>query len=311
MIENIVIREAVTEEERSLFWERLRAYFCRDIFPDPEDEDRPYFLGDDYRRTMESLRTRPVHPVHWLVFSRNGQDVGFALAAVFTGEDGKCFILEFCVLPEHRGGGMGTACARTLLNWAREQGAGYAELNCTTPPRQRFWGRLGFVANGADEWGVPLMLLPPREHRPITVERLTDPTDWQLGKLENGYRQDIGEEPLTEEQQERIGDCLPQRISAVEGPWVLALPGYAAPDYQTVAALADRLFPFAKRGPMRICLEADMAKALGQALALRVGQHAEIVCIDRVKLSENQYLDIGLPQGPAFPVVVKTLVFGA
>ena len=116
---------------------------------------------------------------------------------------------------------------------------------------------------------------------------------------------------LTEEQQERIGDCLPQRISAVEGPWVLALPGYAAPDYQTVAALADRLFPFAKRGPMHICLEADMAKALGQALALRVGQHAEIVCIDRVKLSENQYLDIGLPQGPAFPVVVKTLVFGA
>ena len=208
MIENIVIREAVTEEERSLFWERLRAYFCRDIFPDPEDEDRPYFLGDDYRRTMESLRTRPVHPVHWLVFSRNGQDVGFALAAVFTGEDGKCFILEFCVLPEHRGGGMGTACARTLLNWAREQGAGYAELNCTTPPRQRFWGRLGFVANGADEWGVPLMLLPPREHRPITVERLTDPTDWQLGKLENGYRQDIGEEPLTEEQQERLTQAI-------------------------------------------------------------------------------------------------------
>lgn len=208
MIENISIREAVTEEERSLFWERLRAYFCRDIFPDPEDEDRPYFLGDDYRRTMESLRTRPVHPVHWLVFSRNGQDVGFVLAAVFTGEDGKCFILEFCVLPEHRGGGMGTACARTLLNWAREQGAGYAELNCTTPPRQRFWGRLGFVANGADEWGVPLMLLPPREHRPITVERLTDPTDWQLGKLENGYRQDIGEEPLTEEQQKRLTQAV-------------------------------------------------------------------------------------------------------
>ena len=131
-----------------------------------------------------------------------------ALAAVFTGEDGKCFILEFCVLPEHRGGGMGTACVRTLLNWAREQGAGYAELNCTTPPRQRFWGRLGFVANGADEWGVPLMLLPPREHRPITVERLTDPTDWQLGKLENGYRQDIGEEPLTEEQQERLTQAV-------------------------------------------------------------------------------------------------------
>ena len=64
------------------------------------------------------------------------------------------------------------------------------------------------MANGADEWGVPLMLLPPREHRPITVERLTDPTDWQLGKLENGYRQDIGEEPLTEEQQEQYEELL-------------------------------------------------------------------------------------------------------
>ena len=130
----------------------------------------------------------------------------------------------------------------------------------------------------------------------------------QNGKLP---KQNLTVIRLTEEQQERIGDYLPQRISEVEGPWVLALPGYAAPDYQAVAALADSLFPFAKRGPMRICLEADMAKALGQALALRVGQLAEIVCIDRVKLSENQYLDIGLPQGPAFPVVVKTLVFGA
>ena len=116
---------------------------------------------------------------------------------------------------------------------------------------------------------------------------------------------------LSREQQERIGEALPRRISALEGPWVLALPGYTAPDYKTVAALADRLFPFAKKGPLLICLEADMAKALGQALALRVGQAAEILCIDRVKLSEDQYLDIGLPQGPAFPVVVKTLVFGA
>lgn len=40
------------------------------------------------------------------------------------------------------------------------------------------------------------------------MERLTDPTDWQLGKLENGYRQDIGEEPLTEEQQERLTQAV-------------------------------------------------------------------------------------------------------
>ena len=191
MIENIVIRETVTAEERSLFWERLRAYFCRDIFPDPEDEDRPYFLGDDYRRTMESLRTRPVHPVHWLVFSRNGQDVGFALAAVFTGEDGKCFILEFCVLPEHRGGGMGTACVRTLLNWAREQGAGYAELNCTTPS--------AFTAGGvfcAQGWGR----VPAHAFRPVGADGSVRPTSCgnnygKGGMLHDGSYRAAGEGP--------------------------------------------------------------------------------------------------------------------
>ena len=57
-------------------------------------------------------------------------------------------------------------------------------------------------------------------------------------------------------------------------------------------------------------LEQDMAKALGQALALRLGPNAEILCIDRVKVSEGSYLDVGAPVGPALPVVVKTLVLG-
>ena len=130
----------------------------------------------------------------------------------------------------------------------------------------------------------------------------------QNGKLP---KQNLAVVRMTGEQQEQIGNELPPKIRTREGSWVLALPGYMAPSYGAVAALADQLAPFAREGPLYLCLEADMAKALGQALALRAGQGAEIVCIDRVKLGEDQYLDIGLPQGPAFPVVVKTLVFGA
>lgn len=63
-------------------------------------------------------------------------------------------------------------------------------------------------------------------------------------------------------------------------------------------------------GKALICLEQDMAKALGQALALRLGPNAEILCIDRVKVGEGSYLDVGAPVGPALPVVVKTLVLG-
>ena len=51
-----------------------------------------------------------------------------------------------------------------------------------------------------------------------------------------------------------------------------------------------------------------MAKALGQALALRLGRNASILCIDRVRVHPGDYLDVASPVGPAFPVVVKTLV---
>ena len=59
---------------------------------------------------------------------------------------------------------------------------------------------------------------------------------------------------------------------------------------------------------MLLCLEADTAKALGHALALRAGKDAEILCIDRVRLPKGSYLDVGQPVGPAFPVVIKTLI---
>ena len=52
----------------------------------------------------------------------------------------------------------------------------------------------------------------------------------------------------------------------------------------------------------------DMAKALGQALALRLGTNAAILCIDRIRVRAGDYLDVGEQRGPAFPVVVKTLV---
>ena len=59
----------------------------------------------------------------------NGQDIGFAMPVIFSSEDGKCFIMEFCVYPEFRGNGTGKECAAVLLDWARENGALYAELN--------------------------------------------------------------------------------------------------------------------------------------------------------------------------------------
>ena len=89
---------------------------------------------------------------------------------------------------------------------------------------------------------------------------------------------------------------------------MLALPGIPAAHYSQVTALADEIVQSWPAQPMLIALEADMAKALGHALALRLPGNSPILCIDRVRLAENSYLDIAAPVGTALPVVVKTLI---
>ena len=101
--------------------------------------------------------------------------------------------------------------------------------------------------------------------------------------------------------------CGEEKFS--QEPVMYALPGKASPSYREITELAERLLRQV-REPVLLCLEQDMAKALGQALAVRMPSKARILCIDRVKVTEGSYLDIGAPVGRALPVVVKTLVLG-
>lgn len=212
MTNHITLREAVTEQDVAFFWEHLHTYHKRDIMPEPENEDLEYFLDETkYRADIEKLHDRKQDRCHYLLFSRDKQDIGFALTVIYDTEDGKCFLMEFCVFPPFRGTGTGTQCAQVFLSWASAQGAAYTELNCNTAQRQNFWRRAGFVPNGTDEWGVPLMLLPPEKDRQVTVEILSDPEDWQLRKLENGYLSEIGEDMLTEESQEALSCAIANR----------------------------------------------------------------------------------------------------
>ena len=89
---------------------------------------------------------------------------------------------------------------------------------------------------------------------------------------------------------------------------VLALPGEESCGYEQVATLAAELAEALRGRRILLALERDAAKALGQQLALRLGREAEILCIDRVRLEEGSFLDVGVPVGPAIPLVVKTLI---
>ena len=97
-------------------------------------------------------------------------------------------------------------------------------------------------------------------------------------------------------------------LSRLDGPGVLALPGVSAAHYGQITALATEIAASWPEQPILIALEADMAKALGHALALRLPQGRSILCVDRIRLTEGSYLDVGTPISTAIPVVVKTLI---
>lgn len=88
---------------------------------------------------------------------------------------------------------------------------------------------------------------------------------------------------------------------------VVSMKGIRSPSYRQVVQLAEEILSRVSP-PIFLCLQQDMAKALGQALAVRLPGDAEILCIDRIRVEDGSYLDIAEPVGSAMPVVVKTLV---
>ena len=112
---------------------------------------------------------------------------------------------------------------------------------------------------------------------------------------------------LTVQEQESpaLKEIIVAKLSALDASGALFLPGWVSPPYHRVTALADILREF--RCP--IITEADMAKALGGALALRLPEDTPILCIDGLSIPEGSFLDIGAPAGPSLTAIVKTLIF--
>ena len=112
---------------------------------------------------------------------------------------------------------------------------------------------------------------------------------------------------LQEQADEDLSRLITERLSRYDTDRVvLALPGFSG-NYGQLSALAASIARGTAGKPMFVCLEADMAKALGQKLSLLLPD-VPCLCIDRVQLGAESFLDIGAPVGPALPVVVKTLV---
>ena len=102
--------------------------------------------------------------------------------------------------------------------------------------------------------------------------------------------------------------CKVEELKMLDGPGVLAVKGLTEPSYPALAEMAEHILRVFSGSLLVVAMEQDMAKALGQILALRLGSDAQVLCIDRVRLQEGSFLDVGAPVGPALSVVIKTLI---
>ena len=120
---------------------------------------------------------------------------------------------------------------------------------------------------------------------------------------------------ISEREQEMEAEDLTaqirRRLRQQDTEPVLALRGFASPDYGRVKSLAKAIAEGFGGQKILVAVERDMAKALGQAISLEIPAGGSCLCIDSVRLEEGSFLDVGAPVGPALPVVVKTLILNS
>lgn len=150
--------EEISAACADVFWEQHYRYLTQDEIV-TDDTDKAYFQSREYRQVILDHMRRNTDPHHLIYFVRNQLRIGAASYCTYQSEDGKCFILDFWVFPEFRGNGTGHCCFEALRAYTAQDGALYYEINCDgREDRMRFWQSNGFVENGTDEYGVPLLV---------------------------------------------------------------------------------------------------------------------------------------------------------
>lgn len=94
-------------------------------------------------------------------------------------------------------------------------------------------------------------------------------------------------------------------------PIALYLEGLTSPTYLQLKTIAKFIVGALedKNLPIIIIVEDDFAKALGQIISNKLKSNKNIISIDKIKVDEGNYIDIGSPISEILPVVVKTLIF--
>jgi len=91
----------------------------------------------------------------------------------------------------------------------------------------------------------------------------------------------------------------------------IAFRGPKSPSYLQIKSMAEAIVnafnPYIN--PIIVIVEQDFAKALGQCIGNLLKGSKGIICLDKIKVDNGDYVDIGKSISNAVPVVIKTLIF--
>lgn len=146
-------------EEISEFWRKKQEYEERDIFPTLSAEEISKFDSNEYYDNIMELHHKPQaegSALQFIFIYDESDYIGFTMYKTYLYEDGKTFILDYCIEPDCRNKGIGSKALKELEDYLKEEGSTYIELNSGDlgEPNSRFWLRQGFIPAGRDDQGV-------------------------------------------------------------------------------------------------------------------------------------------------------------
>lgn len=144
--------------------EEKREYEENDIFPHLDEtgeqlkETISWLQSTDYYNIIMDLHDNPQKNARALqfvfVYNESDEYIGFIMYKIYNLEDGKCFILDFCIDKKFRNKHIGTEVFNFFEQYIkRNEEATYCTLNVSNPRNRHFWEKQGFVYQKQDEHG--------------------------------------------------------------------------------------------------------------------------------------------------------------
>lgn len=150
MENNINLYYAKGNEDIEFFWKKRNEYFSKDIIPNCElgdeltEKDIEWFFSKEYKDHIMMLFERNVDPLYIVLINDNYLNIGFMTYIIYNSEDGKCFVLDYCIYQQYRNKGTGKKAFNLLEKDFITKGATYIELNVSNTNNERFWISNGF-----------------------------------------------------------------------------------------------------------------------------------------------------------------------